>query len=68
MWVGLFKENGERYTSLALGVHFNSEEEKLQAIEKVREEAKENGYEGILIATELTEEQQEYYLSHNLFK
>lgn len=68
MWIGLFKEDGERYTSLALGVHFNNKEEKLQAIEKVRNEAKESGYEGTLIAVELTEEHQKYYLNHNLFK
>lgn len=61
MFIGLFKDNGERYTSIVSGIHFNNEEDKQSAIEKCRKEATENGYSGKLLAVELSNEEQELY-------
>ena len=61
MYIGLFKENGERYTSIVFGIHFNNEEEKQNAIERCRREAVDGGYNGDLLAVELSNEEQELY-------
>lgn len=61
MYIILFKEDGERYTSLVEGVHFETEKEKIEEIDRCRKEALASGYKGELKIVEATEEEQELY-------
>lgn len=61
MYLALFKTDGERYTSLVQGIHFDDTEGKQKAIEKCRQEAAESGYEGELLAVDISDADQELY-------
>lgn len=45
----LFKEDGDRYASLALGVNYNNDEEKNKLIEQLKADATKEGIDNLIV-------------------
>lgn len=69
MYLGIFKSDGERYTSLHDDVYDLSTPEKIvDAVNKCKQDAEKNGYTGGLLATEISDEDQEIYLTNEYIR
>lgn len=66
--IALFDKNGERYTSIIKGIHFDDEEKKAGIIKKLRAEAAENGYNEELIDVEISKEDQKLYATNKYIR
>ena len=63
-YTALFKENGERYTTIVNGIHYRTEEEKAAKIQQLKDDAYKTQKIENLTALDISEEDFNYYIGN----